>query len=307
MKLLNVSLGFISKWRHIYEAQGPDGLKLGYEGRTSYLSPEETEAVIEWLKKGELWTLEQLRNHLQQEYGVVYKARRSYYDLLKRARISWKKTQKGNPKKDPLQVAIKQAEIKKKLAAWSAEIENGERIIFFQDECHLLWGDACGYVWGPMAQRLVVPMTNEKERQTFYGVVNIETGEVLVQPYEKGDGKNTVVFLKYLQQKYPEKKIVLLWDGASYHKYGLTRDYLRELNEGVAEEDWRITCILLAPHAPEQNPIETVWGHAKSQLRRAYHSLSSFSKVKHLFVDTIKDNLFLFQDLLNYQKLVHLI
>ena len=96
-----------------------------------------------------------------------------------------------------------------------------------------------------MAQRLVVPMTNEKERQTFYGVVNIETGEVLVQPYEKGDGKNTVVFLKYLQQKYPEKKIVLLWDGASYHKYGLTRDYLRELNEGVAEEDWRITCILL--------------------------------------------------------------
>lgn len=115
MELLNVSLGFISKWRHIYEAQGPDGLKLGYEGRTSYLSPKETEAVIEWLKKGELWTLEQLRNHLQQEYGVGYKARRSYYDLLKRARISWKKTQKGNPKKDPLQVAIKQAEIKKNL------------------------------------------------------------------------------------------------------------------------------------------------------------------------------------------------
>ncbi len=113
MELLNVSLGFISKWRHNYKAQGTDGLKLGYEGRASYLNLEETEAVIEWLKKGEYWTLAQLRTHLSQEYGVVYKSRRSYYDLLKRARISWKKTQKGNPKKDPLQVAAKQAEIKK--------------------------------------------------------------------------------------------------------------------------------------------------------------------------------------------------
>jgi putative transposase len=132
MELLNVSLGFISKWRHIYEAQGADGLKLGYEGRASYLTPEETEAVIEWLKKGEVWRLEQLRNHLQQEYGVVYKARRSYYDLLKRARISWKKTQKGNPKKDPLQVAIKQAEIKKNLPPCHNKYKRASSLSFFK-------------------------------------------------------------------------------------------------------------------------------------------------------------------------------
>lgn len=112
-ELLDVSLGFISKWQQIYDAKGTVGLKLGYEGRASYLNPEETEAVIEWLKEGETWTLEQLRAHLRQEYGVVYKARRSYYDLFKLARISWKKTQKGNPKKDPVQIAEKQAEIKK--------------------------------------------------------------------------------------------------------------------------------------------------------------------------------------------------
>ena len=106
----------------------------------------------------------------------------------------------------------------------------GQRVVFFLDECHLLWGDACGYVWGPTDQRLVVPMTNEKERQTYYGVLNIQTGEVLIQPYAKGDGENTVAFLKNLPQLYPEQKIVLIWDGASYHKYGLTRAYLSELN-----------------------------------------------------------------------------
>jgi putative transposase len=112
-KLLNVSLGFISKWRQIYDEKGVVGLKLGYKGRESYLSPQETEAVVEWLKNGKIWNLEQLRNHVHQEYNVVYKARRSYYDLFKQSRISWKKTQKGNPKKNPQQVAAKQAEIKK--------------------------------------------------------------------------------------------------------------------------------------------------------------------------------------------------
>jgi putative transposase len=113
IELLNVSLGFISKWRQIYEAEGVTGLKLGYEGRVSYLKGEETEAIIAWLKQGNSWRLEQLQEHIEQEYGVVYKARRSYYELFKRAGISWKKTQKGNPKKDPEQVAVKQAEIKK--------------------------------------------------------------------------------------------------------------------------------------------------------------------------------------------------
>jgi transposase len=153
-----------------------------------------------------------------------------------------------------------------------------------------------------MAQRLVVPMTNEKERQTFYGVVNIETGEVLVQPYATGDGKNTVVFLKYLQQKYPEKKIVLLWDGASYHKYGLTRDYLRELNEGVAEEDWRITCIILAPHAPEQNPIEDIWLQGKQWVREKYNECHSFKDVRKYFLEAIEERRFSFPKLVAYRR-----
>ena len=27
------------------------------------------------------------------------------------------------------------------------------------DECHLLWGDLCGYVWGKSARRVEVEMT----------------------------------------------------------------------------------------------------------------------------------------------------
>ena len=112
--LLGVSLGFISTWRQKYEAEGVAGLRLGYKGRERYLSQAETEVVIEWLQGSqERWGLRPLYEHIQESYGVVYKSEQSYYDLLKQARLSWKKTQKENPKKDEEQVEAKQAELKK--------------------------------------------------------------------------------------------------------------------------------------------------------------------------------------------------
>jgi putative transposase len=41
-----------------------------------------------------------------------------------------------------------------------------------------------------------------------------------VQSYQSGSGKSTVKFIKYLQNKYKKRRIILIGDGASYHKYG---------------------------------------------------------------------------------------
>jgi putative transposase len=56
--------------------------------------------VIEWLKNKEYWNLDELVTYLEREFGVVYKSKQSYYELFSRAKISWKKTQKTNPKFD---------------------------------------------------------------------------------------------------------------------------------------------------------------------------------------------------------------
>jgi len=54
-------------------------------------------------------------------------------------------------------------------------------VVFFQDECHLLWGDLCGYIWGETKARIEVPIVNERERQTYYGAVNFYTQQCLIQ------------------------------------------------------------------------------------------------------------------------------
>ena len=44
-----------------------------------------------------------------------------------------------------------------------------------------------------------------------------------------------------------------------------------------------ITCILFAPNAPEQNPVEDIWLQAKNFIRRYYHLCKDFKAVKILF------------------------
>jgi transposase len=43
----------------------------------------------------------------------VYKSQQSYYDLMNEAGLSWKKTQKTNPKKDDEQVFERREWLKK--------------------------------------------------------------------------------------------------------------------------------------------------------------------------------------------------
>jgi putative transposase len=306
-ELLTVGPDYVTKWTSIFKQKGIAGLKMGYQGSSGYLSKDERTEVIEWLTQQSQWSADNLIQHLKVVHKVVYQSKQSYYHILKQAKLSWKKVHPDNPKKDPAQVADKWAELTSYFAKNRPEILSGARIILFVDECHLLWKNICGYAWGPIGPPLTTPISNSKQKQTYYGALNLMTGQTLLKALPKGDTDATIKFLDFLRTNFPDRQLTLIWDGATYHRSDLLRDYLDTLNHALTPDQWPITCIQLAPHAPEQNPIETVWGHAKSQLRRAYHSLPSFSKVKCLFVDTIKDNFFLFQDLLDYQQLVHLI
>lgn len=164
-----------------------------------------------------------------------------------------------------------------------AKIESGQLIVLFQDECHLLWGDVCGYVWGPQNARVEVPMTNERERQTYYGVVNLATGQCLIQPQKGGNSAMTVKHLTSLMEQFPHSQIALIWDGASYHRSTEVQDFLASVNQGLDSEDWRMTCLRFAPNDPTQNPIEDIWLQAKRWLRECYHQCRDFAAVKVLF------------------------
>jgi transposase len=112
-QILNVSLQYVSKWKIIYEAEGAEGLGLGYQGSQGYLTDQEREAVIAWINGHETLSVEALRDHLDAEYEVVYQSKQSYYALLEAGEMSYHKSEKVNPKRDEAQVQTRRDEIKK--------------------------------------------------------------------------------------------------------------------------------------------------------------------------------------------------
>lgn len=105
--MLDVTPGFISQVKKAYETAGTAGLTLKYQGTPSYLSSEERQAVIAWLKSQPEWSIERLHDYLATTYGVVFQSRQSYYQLLADAEITYKQAQRSNPKGDPARVAAK--------------------------------------------------------------------------------------------------------------------------------------------------------------------------------------------------------
>lgn len=180
------------------------------------------------------------------------------------------------------------------------EISSGELVVFFVDECHLLWGDLCGYVWGKTDERIEVLITNERRKQTYYGALNLHTQQCLIQAAERGNSENTIAFVEYLLQQYPERRIALIWDGATYHRSQEFKDYLESLNQGLDELSWKITCIRFAANDPKQNPMEDIWLQAKRFLREYYHLCTSFNAAKFLFEFVTHRQIFDFPKLFTY-------
>lgn len=173
-----------------------------------------------------------------------------------------------------------------------------ERLLFFLDESHLIWGDALGYVWGPMGERITVPIENIRERQTYYGAVNILNGRTSLFPAEKGNGAHTVAFLKWLRWRHQCRPMICVWDRAPYHWCQEVRAYLRTVNGDRPEADRAIHLMPFAKYAPEQNPMEDVWLAGKRRVRSQWYRLETFADVTRCFSTTIA-----FHSCANHEKL----
>ena len=306
-QLLGMPKSCITLWKQKFIAAGLAGIRLGYKGSKGYLTASQRAEIISWLGARSYWNLDELVTYIDEHYDVIYRSKQSYYDLFAAAGISWKKTQKVNPKTDLELVARKRQEIREFLAQNQAEIEAGRMVVFFIDECHLCWGDTCGYVWGKTDIRIEIPITNQKKRQTYFGALNYQTKEFIVHEYAVGNGENAVNFMKYLQQRYPKQRVALIWDGASYHRSDEVKNFLATVNDQHEASAWQFTCIILAPNAPQQDPVEDVWLQGKNGLRKFWYLCKSFPAVKYLFKFFTDNQKFDFPKLKQYEPCSSLI
>lgn len=186
------------------------------------------------------------------------------------------------------------------MASRREEIEAGLLSVLLLDECHLLWGDTIGYVWGRTDTEITVPITNERDKQTYYGAVDYLEKELLLKTDDTANSKNTINYLSYLLNQSPNQKLLIFWDGASYHRSQEVQNFLASINQGLTQEEWRIHCIRFAPNCPSQNPIEDIWLQAKTWVRRFCALIPTFAHLKWMFEWFIRNTTFDFMALQIY-------
>jgi transposase len=230
-EIVGITAGFITKWKQQFLSQGLRGIFLKNQGSKSYLTRKDREKILRWIINQKHWNVWEVETYILETYEVIFKSKQSYYKLLKEARISWQKGEKENPKQNSEEIERKNQEIASILKNKKEEIEAGKLVVYAIDECHLLWGDLIGYLWNfikespkegrkieEMPERIKVMIGNEKERQTYYGALNLGNPELVLESYSAGNGENTVDFLGRLQGKHIGAKLLIIWDGASYHR-----------------------------------------------------------------------------------------
>ena len=146
----------------------------------------------------------------------------------------------------------------------------------FQDEAGFGRINKPKYCWCKKGMRPSVPCHHIREYRYTYGAVEPRTGEAffLIMPYCNTDCMT--VFLKQLSDSYPKDKIVLVCDGAAWHK-----------SKGLSISH-NIRLVFIPPYTPEMNPIEQIWREIRTQGFRN-EIFASLDKVVDRLCETIQN------------------
>lgn len=150
-------MGKVSKWKTAFEPGGLAALKLVYKGAKSYLSLAAKQKIIAWLIEQETWDVSEVETHLIEEDDGVFQSRQSDYQLLKVARITWHSGEQTNPRQNQELISKKNQALAAWLKKYRKEIEAESLIVYIINECHLLWGKNCGYLWNLIKSPRKIP------------------------------------------------------------------------------------------------------------------------------------------------------
>jgi transposase len=165
------------------------------------------------------------------------------------------KATKKNIQQDPAKVAEWKKDGLKKLQD-KAEAEEYE--IFYHDESTLQLCANVVKTYAPKGQTPVLPLQDTKGYQYVCVASSISTkGEMFFQIRDSSfKGEGIIAYLTALLES-TDKKIMLIWDNASWHKSKEVKDFL---NTALGKRLWVANT---PPYSPELNPDELVWANLK--------------------------------------------
>ena len=131
-------------------------------------------------------------------------------------------------------------------------IKSGKVRLMFEDEAGFGRINKPKACWCTKGKRPTVPCHHIREYRYAFGAIEPLTGDhfFLVMPYCNTDCMNA--FFKELSNEYPNDTILMVCDGAAWHK-----------SKGLKIPE-NIQLLHIPPYTPEMNPIEQIWKQIRS-------------------------------------------
>jgi transposase len=226
------------------------------------------------------WTLRRLMHWVEERFGRRF-CRETVRAALHRLKLSWKKAKKLLGRADPAQ---RQAFLDE-LEALLDGAARDEHLLVYIDEAHIHQDADLGYGWSARGERAWVCSSSPglSAKRTFYGLYLYNEGEVRVWPYPRGNGEHTIDVLGRLRAEFPERPLIVLWDGVSYHRASA-------VNQAAADLD--IECRRLPGYSPDFMPVEALWRWLREDVtyQNCHASLDGLETSVADFQDTINQD-----------------
>lgn len=148
-------------------------------------------------------------------------------------------------------------------------------IILVADEARLEYDITTKPVWSKKGKQPIVLFKGIKKSKSFYGALNVKTGKEIVHQCDWQNQTETISFLEKIRQIYRRKRILLIWDNASWHKSKEIRKYLKGKKN--------LELMNFPPYSPELNPQEIVWKKARQKI-----SHNRFNEDFQITIDNFK-------------------
>lgn len=133
-----------------------------------------------------------------------------------------------------------------------------DTVCLVQDETKFKTLPPLRRMWMRRGEQHQVPTPKQNRHIYSYGALNLATGEWEERFSRKANSEATLKFLEDLLVQYPEQRIRLIWDQATYHTSKKVQTWLHRHP--------RITAYRLPKYAPELNPVEHVWRFVKQRV-----------------------------------------
>lgn len=257
-----------------------------YNENASKLTRTQKEEISRTLKKPpseyslprEFWDVPALKRYVKAEFGVVYESKQSYHFLLKFSDLSFKKPA-------PFDIRRDEAKIKERMLKILDEIKpmmkDNKWEVFVSDETRIMHEAITRRAWLKKGEKTVLKVNRKREHQNYIGFLNQKNFECSIYrlPWQNQE-EILKAFRKFLK-KYPDKKICIIWDNAAFHK---GKEIQKALEKGKLLE--RVHLISMPPYAPDNNPIETVWGTVKTKISN--RQFDTFEETKRRFESLVR-------------------